>query len=91
MNNHKDPAGLVISVERISRWTEPQVNIKQKGTIFLLLFLGKDFSHFREFSHNPWLTKNRGFFQQSHLLGKKLKVHNPFNISDIFNTILNKN
>ena len=34
LNNHKDPAGWEISVERISRRTEPQGNIYKTGTIF---------------------------------------------------------
>ena len=43
MNNHKDPAGWVISVERSSRWTEPWGNVNKKCTTFFLLFLGKGF------------------------------------------------
>ena len=58
MNNHKDPDGWVISVERSSRWTEPWGNIYKKDTTFFLLFLGKGFpileNFYKIFGWNKW-------------------------------------
>ena len=50
LNNHKDSAGWVITLERISRWTELNGNINKKGTIFFLLFLGRVFPFLEDFN-----------------------------------------
>ena len=37
INNHKDPPGSVISVERVSRWTEPRGNINKKAQFSFII------------------------------------------------------
>ena len=47
----------------------------------LLVFLCKGFP-FKTTFIKPWAERNERFFQQSHLLGKKFKVHSPFDHLD---------
>ena len=60
MNNHKDPDGWVISVEIISRWTEPQGNIYKKAPNFFSIPKQR-FSYFRQLLSNPGLKLMCGF------------------------------
>ena len=61
MNNHKDPAGWVISVESISSWTEPQGNIYKKSTILFFIIPRQGFFHFWKLLQNPGLKEMSGF------------------------------
>ena len=59
-NNHKDPAGSVISVEIIARWNKSQRNIYKKKYIdFIIPRPG--FSHFRQLLQIPGLKEMSGF------------------------------
>ena len=57
MNNHKNPAGWVIPVERISRWTKPWGNINKKTQEKK----NQGLSHFRQLLENLGLKEMSDF------------------------------
>ena len=72
MNNHKDAAGWVIYVERVSRWTEPQGSIYKKGTYFFFI-PRQGFSLLRQLLLNPRLKEMSGFPSSPIYLVKNLR------------------
>ena len=93
MNNHKDPDGLVISVEIISRWTEPQGNIYENGTRFFLVFLCSSFpildNFYKTLGWNKWavfFTKNQGVTH-----GEKILLTKSYNTYDIVSKCMSLN